>query len=208
MKVLVVDDHIILRKGIIQILKNEFSIASFFEASNGIEALKILSKETLDIALIDISMPKLDGIEVIKQAKSSHISTPILILSMQPEDQYAIRVLKAGAFGFLKKNSHPEELIKAVKKILSGKKYISENVADMLVNTTSFKPVDSLVELLSDRELEVVRLMASGKSVKEIAQSISLSANTISTYRSRILQKLNLKNNASIVKFAVDNNIL
>ncbi|RAJ15100.1 response regulator transcription factor [Olleya aquimaris] len=208
MKVLVVDDHVILRKGIIQILKNEFSNASFIEASNGIEALKLLTKKVLDIALIDISMPKIDGIEVVKKAKSSQISTPILILSMQPEEQYAIRVLKAGAHGFLKKDCDPEVLIEAVKKVLDGKKYISENVANMLVNTTTYKPVDSLIELLSDRELEVVRLMASGKSVKEIAQSISLSANTISTYRSRILQKLNLKNNASIVKFAVDNNII
>ena len=208
MKILVVDDHAILRKGLIEIIKQEYKNAKFFEASDGLEALKILRNESLTLALLDISMPNMNGIQLLKQAKAQGIKTPILILSVQPEDQYAIRVLKAGAFGFLNKDSAPGKLITAVRKVISGKKYISENVADMLVNSSSSKPVDSLIELLSDRELEVVRLMASGKSVKEIAESISLSVNTISTYRSRVLQKLNLKNNASIVKFALENDLV
>jgi len=208
MKILVVDDHAIIRKGLIQILKKEFISATFFEASNGLEALKVLRKNLLDIALIDISMPKLNGIEVLKQVKSSDIKTPILILSMQPEDQYAMRVLKAGAYGFLNKNSSPEVLVSVVNKILSGKKYISEEIKEFLIDSIGTRQVQNLSEKLSDRELEVVSLMASGKTVTEIAESISLSVNTISTYRSRILQKLNLKNNASIVKFAIENDLV
>ena len=207
MKILLVDDHTLLRKGLIEILKEEFDSCEFLEASNGVEALSILRKEELSLALLDISMPKMNGIEVLKQLKALAIEIPVLILSMQPEDQYALRVLKAGAHGYLNKDSAPNDLIGAVKTILSGKKYISNAVSDMLVNNVGNKKVNSLLELLSDREMEVLQLIASGKSITEISQEISLSVNTISTYRSRILQKLKLKNNASLIKYAIDNKV-
>ena len=208
MKILLVDDHAILRKGLIEIIREEFPNCNFFEASNGIEGLSILRKETLSLALLDISMPELNGIEVLKQVKVLGIETPIIILSMQPEEQYALRVLKAGAYGYLNKDSAPDELINAVKKILEGKKYISSVITDLLADSIGQKNVTNLFELLSDRELQVLELIANGKSVSQIADEILLSVNTISTYRSRILQKLSLKNNAALVRYAIDHKIV
>lgn len=208
MKILLVDDHAILRKGLIEIIREEFPNCNFFEASNGIEGLSILRKETLSLALLDISMPELNGIEVLKQVKVLGIETPIIILSMQPEEQYALRVLKAGAYGYLNKDSAPNELINAVKKILEGKKYISSVITDLLADSIGQKNVTNLFELLSDRELQVLELIANGKSVSQIADEILLSVNTISTYRSRILQKLSLKNNAALVRYAIDHKIV
>ena len=208
MKILLVDDHAILRKGLIEIIREEFPNCNFFEASNGIEGLSILRKETLSLALLDISMPELNGIEVLKQVKVLGIETPIIILSMQPEEQYALRVLKAGAYGYLNKDSAPDELINAVKKILEGKKYISSVITDLLADSIGQKNVTNLFELLSDRELQVLELIANGKSVSQIADEILLSVNTISTYRSRILQKLSLKNNAALVRYAIDHKII
>lgn len=208
MKILLVDDHAILRKGLIEIIREEFPNCNFFEASNGIEGLSILRKETLSLALLDISMPELNGIEVLKQVKVLGIETPIIILSMQPEEQYALRVLKAGAYGYLNKDSAPNELINAVKKILEGKKYISSVITDLLADSIGQKNVTNLFELLSDRELQVLELIANGKSVSQIADEILLSVNTISTYRSRILQKLSLKNNAALVRYAIDHKII
>jgi len=208
MKILLVDDHIIIRKGLLEILRREFSDCQFFEASNGIEALSHIKETKFSLALMDISMPKLSGIEVLKQVRALGIKTPIIILSMQPENQYAIRVLKAGAHGFLNKDSLPETLIKAAKRVLSGKKYISEMVADMLVDNVGVKKEGTLIELLSDREMEVFQLISSGKTLTEISNDMSLSVNTVSTYRSRILQKLGLKNNAMLIRCAIDNNII
>lgn len=208
MKILLVDDHAILRKGLIEIIKEEFPNCNFFEASNGVEGLSILRKETLSVALLDISMPELNGIEVLKQVKNLHIITPIIILSMQPEEQYALRVLKAGAYGYLNKDSAPNELVNAVKKVLQGKKYISNAIADLLADSVGQKKVTNLHELLSDRELQVLELIASGKSVSQIANEVLLSVNTISTYRSRILQKLSLKNNSALVRYAMDHKII
>ena len=207
-KILLVDDHIIIRKGLLEILRKEFNDYHFLEASNGVEAISILKEEIVALALMDISMPKLNGLEVLKQAKFLELKTPIIILSMQPEDQYAIRVLKAGAYGFLNKDSAPETLIKAVNRGLSGKKYISETVADMLVDNVGAKKEGSLLDTLSDREMEVFQCISRGKTLSEISNEMALSPNTISTYRSRILQKLGLKNNATLVKYAIDNNIM
>jgi DNA-binding NarL/FixJ family response regulator len=208
MKILIVDDHAILRKGLIEILRDKYKDAEFIEAANGVEALTILRKETLDVALLDISMPELNGVEVLKQAKALEIETPILILSMQAEDQYALRVIRAGAYGFVNKDSAPKELITAIDKVLSGKKYISESIADILVESASKREVEDQHELLSDRELQVLQLIASGKSVSEIGTEIGLSVNTVSTYRSRILQKLKLNNNAAIIRYAIDNKLV
>jgi len=208
MKILIVDDHAILRKGLIEILRDNYKNAEFIEAANGIEALSILRKENLDVAVLDISMPELNGIEVLKQSKALEIKTPILILSMQDEGQYALRVLRAGAFGFLNKDSAPTELITAINKVLSGKKYISESIADILAESATNKAVDDQHELLSDRELQVLINLGQGKTVSEIGKEIGLSVNTVSTYRSRILQKLKLSNNAAIIRYAIDHNLV
>jgi len=208
MKVLIVDDHAILRKGLIEILHESFPALEYFEASNNVEALQITRKKTMDIILLDISMPGRNGLETLKQIRADGIRTPILILSVQPEDQYAIRVLKAGASGYLNKDSAPEELINAVNLILKGKKYISSNIVDKLAQSLSHPLDKPLYETLSDRELQVLKFIASGKTVSEIGREISLTVNTISTYRARILDKLNLKNNAELTRYAMDNSLV
>jgi len=207
MKILIADDHVILREGLIIVLQRAFPDFSFIEASNGIEALSILRKEELSLTLLDITMPELNGIDVLKQARALGVETPIIMVSLLPEDKYAIRVLKAGAQGFLNKDSQQDTIITAVKKVLSGQKYISPAIADMLANSLNNKSIDNLHELLSDRELQVLQLIAQGMTVSKIAGEISLSVNTISTYRSRILQKMNLKNNADLLRYAIDNDL-
>jgi two-component system, NarL family, invasion response regulator UvrY len=208
MKILIVDDHPILRKGIIELLHEHYSNLDCFEASNSAEALSLARRESTDLILLDISLPGGNGLEVLKQMRSENILTPVLILSVQPEDQYAIRVLKAGASGYLKKDSAPEELINAVDILLRGKKYISQTVANKLAQSVS-DPLDSpAYEKLSDRELQVLKHIASGKTVSEIAREISLTVNTMSTYRARILEKLHLKNNAELTRYALDNSLV
>lgn len=208
MTVLIADDHAILRKGLIEILNNSFPDLIYFEASTGLEALQISRKEDLDFILLDISMPGRNGLETLKQMRADGINVPILILSVQPEDQYAIRVLKAGASGFLNKDSAPEELINAVRQVLNGKKYISAAIAEKLAQSIGTPFDKPLYENLSDRELQVLQSIASGKTVSEIAREISLTVNTISTYRARILDKLNLSSNAAITRYALDNNLV
>lgn len=208
MKVLIVDDHAILRKGLIEILHESFPSLKYFEASNSVEALQITRKENLDLILLDISMPGRNGLETLKQIRADGLQTPVLILSVQPEDQYAIRVLKAGASGYLNKDSAPEELINAVNQILNGRKYISLNIVDMLAQSLSHPLDKPLYETLSDRELQVLKFIASGKTVSEIGREISLTVNTISTYRARILDKLKLKNNAELTRYALDNSLV
>lgn len=208
MNVLIADDHAILRKGLIEILLESFPSMNYFEASNGLEALQISRKEKLDFILLDISMPGRNGLDTLKQIRSDGNTTPVLILSVQPEDQYAIRVLKAGASGFLNKDSAPEELLNAVNQVLNGKKYISASIAEKLADSIG-SPFDKpLYENLSDRELQVLQLIASGKTVSEIAREISLTVNTISTYRARILDKLKLNNNAELTRYALDNQLV
>jgi DNA-binding NarL/FixJ family response regulator len=208
MKVLIADDHAILRKGLIEILNESFPSLEYFEASNSIETLQITRKETLDLILLDISMPGRNGLETLKQIRADGIQIPILILSVKPEDQYAIRVLKAGASGYLNKDSAPEELINAVNLILKGRKYISLNIVDKLAQSLSHPLDKPLYDTLSDRELQVLKFIASGKTVSEIGREISLTVNTISTYRARILDKLKLKNNAELTRYALDNSLV
>tara|TARA_R110000850_G_scaffold218852_3_gene344438 strand:- start:22351 stop:22977 length:627 start_codon:yes stop_codon:yes gene_type:complete len=208
MKILIADDHAILRKGLIEILNESYSNVEYFEASNGLEALQIARNQKMDLVLLDISMPGRNGLDTLKQLRADGNTMPILILSVQPEDQYAIRVLKAGASGFLNKDSAPEELLNAVRQVMNGRKYISASIAEKLAESLS-TPLDKpLYETLSDRELQVVQLIASGKTVSEIGREINLTVNTISTYRARILDKLHLNNNAEITRYALDNNLV
>lgn len=208
MNFLIADDHAIVRKGLSQIICEEFVDANISEASNSNETLNFIKKKSFDVILLDISMPGQNGLEILKQLRDMNIKTPVLILSVYPEDQYAARVLKAGASGYLNKDTATSELITAIKKVLAGKKYISSSFAEKLAEGINIDSTKPLHDLLSDREMQVFQLLAAGKTVGEIAENIFLSVNTVSTYRTRILEKLGLNNNAEIMKYALDNNIL
>ncbi len=203
MKILVVDDHAIFREGLKRILSEEFETATFGEAGNATEALDQIWKQKWDLVLLDIAMHGRTGLDVLKEIRSSGSGTPVLILSGHPEDQYAVRVLKAGAAGYLTKESASRELCQAVKKLLNGGKYISAGVAEHLAAEIQSRGTDPH-EALSNREYQVMLLIAAGKVPKEIGDELSLSTKTISTYRSRILEKLNLRNNAEIMRYVMD----
>lgn len=208
MKILIADDHAIVRKGLVQILQEEFPTAQVTEVANSNQALDEVNKQIWDVILLDISMPGKNGIETLKQIRANGIKAPVLMLSMHSEEQYAVRVLKAGASGFLNKQSATEELLNAIHKVLSGRKYITASLAEKLAESLGENEKKPGHELLSDREMQVLQLIASGKTVSEIAEEISLSVNTISTYRTRILEKINLHNSAEITRYAIDNNLV
>lgn len=208
LNILIADDHAIVRKGLVQLIREEYPFAQITETSNSAEVFEVLNSHIWDFILLDISMPGRSGVEVLKQIRSMGIKAPILMLSMHPEDQYAIRVLKAGASGFLNKDSATEELIIAMERMLSGRKYITSSLAEKLVDLGFDASNKAPHELLSDREMQVFQLLASGKTVTEIAEDISLSVNTISTYRARVLEKLHLHNNSDITRYALENGFL
>lgn len=208
LRILIADDHTIVREGLKQILAEMSDKVITDEASNGQEVLQKVWNNDYDMVLLDISMPGRSGLEILKQLKSDKPYLKILILSMHPEEQYAVRALKAGAAGYLTKESTPNELINAIEKILAGKKYVSSSLAETLachLGTAFDKP---LHETLSDREFEVMRMIASGKTVKEIAEELSLSVKTISTYRTRILEKMHMKNNAQLTHYTIQNKLV
>lgn len=208
MKILIADDHAVVRKGLKQILADAADIASIDEAGSGQEALKKVRENNYNIVLLDISMPGMGGVDVLKQLKIEKPNLPVLILTMHSEDQYAVRILKAGASGYLTKESAPDELISAIQKVSQGGRYISPYLAEKLacdLNSTAMQP---LHERLSDREYQIMTMLASGRSTKEIAAELSLGMPTVSTYRFRILQKMNLKNNAELVNYVITNNLL
>lgn len=207
-RILVADDHPIIRKGIKQILQDIPGITVEDEACDGYEALEKIQKKDFELVLLDISMPNLNGLDVLKQIKLIKPKLPVLILSIYPEEQYAVRVLKAGASGYLRKESAPEELINAIRKVNSGKKYISSSLAEILVSDLSSDSHTLPHETLSDREYQVLCMIASGKTISEIADELSLSVKTISTYRTRILEKMNMNNTAELIHYALKNNML
>jgi len=208
MKFLIADDHAIVRKGLAQLLLEEFGSAEITEATNSMEVYEKAKSKIWDAILLDISMPGRNGLEILKQLRADGIKAPVLMLSIHPEDQYALRALKAGASGFLNKDSATKELIAAVHKVLLGRKYISATLAEKLAEGVGDVTDKPAYEQLSDRELQVLQLIASGKTVSEIADEISLSVNTISTYRTRILEKLALNNNAELTRYAIDNHLV
>jgi two-component system, NarL family, invasion response regulator UvrY len=203
MKILLVDDHAIFREGLKRILVEEFEGASFGEAGNATEALERIWKDKWDVILLDIAMHGRTGLDVLKEIRTSSIDVPVLILSAHPEEQYAVRVLRAGASGYLTKESAPREVSNAVRKLLSGGKYITAGVAEHLAAEIQ-SPQSDPHSALSNREYQVMLMIAAGKVPKEIGSELSLSTKTISTYRSRILEKLNLRNNAEIMRYVVD----
>jgi two-component system invasion response regulator UvrY len=207
-KIIIADDHTIVREGLKQILNETQDIVVADEAGNGRELLKKLREGHYDAVVLDISMPGLNGLDALKQIKSIEPDLPVLILSMHPEEQYAVRVLRAGASGYITKESASDELIHAVRIIVKGRKYISQTVAEKLVLELSADKEKLLHEALSDREYQVLCLIASGKTVTEIAGDLFLSVKTISTYRTRILQKMHMNNNAQLTQYAVQNGLI
>ena len=207
MNILLADDHAIVRKGLIQILREEFSLKYIAEASNAAELFEKVTEREWDIIILDISMPGRSGIDILKQIRLSGIKAPVLVLSMHSEEQYGLRALRAGASGFMNKESATSELVTAVSRITGGRKYVSASLAELLAaDHTSGLP--SPISILSDREMQVFQLIARGKTVTEISAEMNLSANTISTYRARILEKLNLKNTAQIIRYAIDTGVM
>ncbi len=208
LRILIADDHTVVRKGLKQILLEEFPSSVIEEVSDAEQLIQKVMTAQWDVVVSDLSMPGRSGLDALHQVKHSHPDLPVLILSIHPEEHYALRVLKAGASGYLSKDSAPDELVKAVQRVLLGKKYISSTVAEKLATSFTTDGDKQLHEHLSDREFDVMKLLASGKSVSDIAESLSLSVTTVSTYRARIMTKMNLKTNSDLTKYAIENNLL
>lgn len=206
-RIMIADDHAIVRQGLARILEKSGKMKIVAEHDNGADALNWLRKHNCDIALIDISMPGINGIDLLKQLQKEKPKLPVLILSIYAEDQYAVRLIKAGAYGYLTKGSAPAVVVEAVSQVASGKKYISPAVASLLANEVSLPDGKLPHEILSDREYQIFLLLASAKAVAEIAGTLALSAKTISTYRARIMDKMQLQNNAELMRYAIDNHL-
>jgi two-component system invasion response regulator UvrY len=208
-RVLLADDHIIVRGGLRRILEESGDMEVVAEAAEGREALQQVHQTKPDGAVVDISMPGQDGLEVISQARHYYPKLPILILTMHEEEQYVVRAIAAGANGYITKRSAPEQLVKAVRKVYAGGRYLSDIAAESLAqHMAGGKRHTSPLDTLSNREIQVLRHLALGRTVKEIAQAYNLSPNTVHTYRLRLLKKLNLRNNSEISRFAIQNRLV
>ena len=206
-KILIADDHAIVRKGLVQILADSPDFFVVTEASTGVEALAKIAGGGFDLVLLDISMPGRGGLDVLKELKGFYPKLPVLILSMHPEEQYAVRALRSGASGYLTKGSASDDLLTAIKKVLSGGKYISTSLAEKLADVLDKNVEKAPHETLSNREDQVMRMIGSGKTVTEIAEQMSLSVKTISTFRARILRKMGMKNNAELTQYVIQNDL-
>ncbi len=206
--ILIADDHRIVREGLKLILEESSDISVASEASNGIEVLQLVRENDYDVILLDISMPGKSGLDVLKEIRTDKPKLPILILSAYPEDQYAVRVIKAGANGYLTKESAPEELITAIRRVQLGKKYISLSLAEKLATYIEADSDKAPHETLSDREYEVLCMIASGMTVSEIGKKLFLSVKTISTYRTRILEKMSMRTNSELTHYAIQKGLV
>jgi DNA-binding NarL/FixJ family response regulator len=207
-KILIADDHAIVREGLKQIIADTKDIVVAGDAENGADVIKLIRKGDCDVLLLDISMPDRSGIEVLKQIKKESPKLSVLMLSMHREDQYAIRSLKAGAAGYLNKQSAPDQLVDAIRQVAAGRKYISASLAQELANQLGDDRNVLPHETLSDREYQTLIMIASGKTVSDIALDLSLSVKTISMYRTRLLQKMKLRHNAELTHYAIKNNLV
>lgn len=207
-KIIIADDHAIVRQGLRNIVENENSMEVIGEASNGGELLNLINQRMPDIVILDISMPGRNGLEILKDIKRQYSSLPVIILSIHPEDQYAVRGFKAGASGYMSKESAPSELVKAIKIANKGGKYINSSVAELLANYVEIKRIEEQHKLLSDREYEVFIYLSEGKTVGQIAIDMNLSVKTISTYRSRILEKMGMTTNVELARYAQEFKLL
>jgi DNA-binding NarL/FixJ family response regulator len=207
-KIIIADDHSFLRMGIKKTISDEIDMKIVGEAASASEALSLVKTSEADIAIVDISMPGKSGLDFLKDVKKMKLNTRVLILSMHPEDRFAIRALKSGAAGYLTKESAPDELVKAIRTIMTGRKYVSKVLSDKLVDLLSNETDKMLHEQLSDREYEVFIMIASGKKTSEIAEELSISIHTVNTYRARILEKMGLGSNVELTQYAMHNNLI
>lgn len=207
-RVIVADDHPVVRRGVKQILWEEFDSVEIGEAGDSAQLARLLSQKPWDLMILDITMPGKSGLDMLREIREAYPGLKVLVLSMHPEDQFAIRVLRAGAAGYLTKERAPEELVLAVKRVLSGKRYLTESVAETLAGYVEGEGRMPQHQALSDREFQVLRMIASGRSLSEIADALCLSVKTVSTYRARILEKMNMKTNAEIIHYAVKNGLV
>jgi two-component system, NarL family, invasion response regulator UvrY len=207
-RVLIVDDHSIVRQGLKQIVSESPGIEVTGEAADGQEALDLSRKQDFDVAVVDISMPGRGGLEILKDLKNEKPSLKVMMLSMHSEEQYAIRSLRDGASAYLTKESAPDELVQAIRTVAGGRRYITQSVADRLATYIESESEKPLHERLSDRELQVLVFLGAGKSVGDISRELSLSEKTVSTYRSRILIKMRMENNAQLIRYAVQHGLV
>ena len=209
MRILIVDDHAIVRKGLKHLLLEEYPSSTIEELGDGQSLITKVINEKWDIVICDLDMPGRGGLDALRQIKEISPQLPVLIVSIYPEDQYAVRVLKAGAAGYLNKEAATEELEKAVRQILQGRKYVSSSITAKITDELGRNSEDKAPhELLTDREFEVFKLIASGRSVSEIAEKMSLSSTTISTHRARLMAKMHIKTNAELTRYALDNRLI
>jgi two-component system, NarL family, invasion response regulator UvrY len=206
--ILIVDDHTIVRKGLSQILSDTEDLRVAGEAENGMQAIKMIQDNNYDVVLLDIILPDKHGIDVLNQIKLNKPQQAVLMLSSYPEDQYALRSLKAGASGYINKQSPPPQLLAAIRQVATGKKYISESLAEELANGLSQDHHELPHQTLSNREYQTLCLIASGKKLSEIAATMSLSAKTVSVYRARLMEKMHLKSNAEMVHYAITHHLI
>lgn len=209
MRILIADDHAIVRKGLKQLILEEYPSAQLAGVKDTEELMFKLMEAPWDIVICDLNMPGRSGLDALHQIRQAYPSLPVLIMSMYPEDQYALRVLKAGASGYLGKDSIHEDIIKAIRTVLLGRKFITPLVAEKLADALGSGDQERLLhEKLSDREFDVFKLLASGKAVSDIAEQLSLSVTTVSTYRARVLEKMDMKSNADLTRYALDNKLI
>jgi len=209
MKILLVDDHALVRRGVVHVLSEDLPDLTIVEKGTAQDAIEAVQSGQWDLVILDVNLPDKSGLDALKDIKRAYPSLPVLILSLYPEAHYARRALKAGASGYLTKDTAPEEVTHAVKRILQGGRYVSAALAEQLAADLGTAATDSRErhEVLSDRELEVLRLIGSGNTPTEIAEHLTLSIKTVSTYRARILEKLNLRTTAELIRFAVDHQL-
>jgi two-component system invasion response regulator UvrY len=207
-KILIADDHAIVRRGLAQIVSEEPDMVVAGEAQNEEEVLSLLNNGEWDVVILDITMPGHSGLEVLRGLKQMRPTLPVLILSMHPEDQFAVRALKAGAAGYMTKEAAPDELVKAIRKVLEGGKYVSSTLAEKLVRGLAPPAERMPLEALSEREYQVMKMIASGWTVSTIAEELKLSVKTVSTYRARILAKMRLRSNAELTHYAIQNGLV
>ena len=207
-KCLIVDDHPIFRKGVKDVLLEEGLCHSVIEAASAEEALAAVSRESWDLLVLDVALPDKHGLEVLKEVKSLHPNLPVVMLSLYPEQQFAVRALKAGASCYLTKDQDPAELLLAVKAVLDGRRFITPSLADHLAHHVQAGQPATLHEVLSDREMEVLCLIGQGQTVSAIAKKLALSAKTVSTYRRRLLDKLRLRTTVDLIRYAVEHHLV
>jgi DNA-binding NarL/FixJ family response regulator len=207
-RVLLVDDHAVVRQGLKQVLAESLPDATFGDAANGEEALRMARTANWDIVVLDISLPGKSGLEALKELRAAQPGLPVLVLSMHPEEQFAVRVLRAGAAGYLTKRTAAKDLVAAVNKVLAGGRYVSASLAERLAAQVQAGSAKAPHETLSDREYQVFRMLATGKTVKEISEELFLSPQTVSTHRTHILEKMGMQSNAEVIQYAIQNQIL